>query len=59
MGPMFGWPELPEVDQTFRSRHAEAEERTNQRIAPAYAVLDEAEREELVSLCEAALASVH
>jgi hypothetical protein len=59
MAPMFGWSDLPEVDDPLRTRHAEAEEHTNRRIAQAYAALDDAERDELVSLCEAALASVH
>lgn len=58
MAPMFGWSELPEVDDATRARHDEAEGETNRRIAPAYAALDESERDELVSLCEAALASV-
>ena len=58
MAPMFGWSDVPEADDDLRGRHAEAEAETNRRIAPAYAALDESERDELVALCEAALASV-
>lgn len=58
MAPAFGWSEVPEVDDDLRARHAEADAQTDRRIAPAYAALDEAERDELVALCEAALASV-
>lgn len=59
MAPMFGWSDLPEVDDDLRARHDQAEAETNRRIASAYAALDEGERDELVALCEAALASVH
>lgn len=59
MAPMFGWSELPEVDDDVMARHEEAEAETNRRIATAYAALDESERAELVGLCEGALASVH
>src|SRR5690606_24197202 len=37
MAPMFGWSELPEVDDATRARHDEAEAETNHRIASAYA----------------------
>jgi hypothetical protein len=58
MAPMFGWSELPEVGDEHRSKHDQAERATNQRMAAAFAGLDEAERDELVQLCDAALASV-
>lgn len=60
MAPLFGWTDdLPEVGDQQRARHDQAEAETNRRIAPAYATLDDAEREELAALCEAALGAVH
>lgn len=60
MAPLFGWSdELPDVGEQHRAQHEQAEAETNRRIAPAYAALDEAERDELVALCEAALGAVH
>jgi hypothetical protein len=43
---MFGWTEddIPEVGDEHRARHAAAEDLTDQLVAPAYEVLDEAGR---------------
>ncbi len=60
MAPIFGWTgELPEVGEGQGERHAAAEVETNRRMAPAFAGLDDEERDELVVLAGAALASVH
>lgn len=58
MAPMFGWADLPEVGDEHRAKHEAAEAETNRRMAPAFAALDESEREELVRLADAALAAV-
>lgn len=59
MAPIFGWTgELPEVGDDQRGKHAEAEAETNRRMAPAFAGLDDAERDELVALADAAVAAV-
>ncbi len=59
MAPIFGWTgELPEVGDEQRAKHAQAEAETNRRMAPAFADLDEAERDELVALADAAAASI-
>ena len=58
MAGLFGWSELPDVNDELRKRWEEAEAETNRGLAPAYAALDEGERSELVSLCAAALGAV-
>ena len=58
MAGLFGWNELPDVNDELRTRWEEAEAETNQALAPAYATLSEAERSELVELCAAALGAV-
>ena len=58
MAGLFGWNELPDVTDDLRSRWEAAEAETNRSLAPAYAVLDEGERSELVKLCGAALGAV-
>ncbi len=50
----FGWPEPYPDPASTADRRAEAEKTTNAMIAPAYAVLDAAERAEFVDLCQAA-----
>lgn len=59
MAGLFGWSDLPEVGDDHRAQHEAAEAETNRRVAAAYAALSDAERNELVSLAAAALASVH
>lgn len=56
MAPIYGWGELPEVTDELRARWEEAEARTNRAMAPAYAALGDAERDELAALCSAAVA---
>jgi len=51
---LFGWPEPYPDPASTAGRRAEAEKTTNAMIAPAYAVLDAAERAEFVDLCGAA-----
>jgi hypothetical protein len=47
----FGWRgDLPVPDDDMRARRARAEEATNAQVAPAYAVLDETERAELLRM---------
>lgn len=58
MAPIFGWNDI-EVDPELPAGWDEAEALTNRATERDYAVLDADEAEELVSLCEAALASVH
>jgi hypothetical protein len=58
MMAIFGWTDTPEVSDELRARWDAAEADTNARLAPAYAALDESERDELASLCTAALAAV-
>ena len=58
MAGIFGWSELPDVNDELRSRWEAAEAETNRALAPAYATLSEAERAELVELCAAALGAV-
>jgi hypothetical protein len=49
--PFYGWAgPVPEVDDDVRSRHARAEELTDEMAAPAYAVLGDAEAAELLEL---------
>lgn len=50
MAPVFGWAELPEVDDAQRARWEEAEANTDRAIAHAYEALTDAERAELVDL---------
>lgn len=59
MLPIFGWAEpAPEADDpASHTAWAEAEAATDRALAPAYAALDEAERDELVALLDAARAS--
>lgn len=58
MASLFGWEgELPERDP-LRDRWKSAEELTNVLMAPAFEVLDDAERTEFVDLGAAALAAV-
>jgi hypothetical protein len=53
----FGWPEpYPEVTDELRTRRAQAEELTDELTAPAFAVLTEAESDELISLLDKACA---
>lgn len=49
MAPLFGWSELPEVDNV-RATWDGAEEATNRAMAHSFEALDEAERDELVAL---------
>jgi hypothetical protein len=58
MAGIFGWSELPDVNDELRSRWEAAEAETNRALAPAYATLSEDERTELVELCAAALGAV-
>jgi hypothetical protein len=59
MAPLFGWAgELPEVGDEQRAKHEQAEAETNRWMAPAFEGLDEAERDELVTLADAAVASI-
>jgi hypothetical protein len=58
MAGLFGWSELPEVADEHRAKHDQAEQETNRRMATAFAGLDDAQREELVQLCDAAVAAV-
>jgi hypothetical protein len=47
----FGWPDpLPEVSDDLRARLARAEAVTDEQVAPAYAVLDTAGRDDLLRL---------
>lgn len=47
----FGWPRpFPEVTDETRRRHDEAEQLTDELMAPAFASLDKAEADELVAL---------
>jgi hypothetical protein len=56
---IFGWTDgVPEATDEMKAAWQAAEDATNAGLAQAYAALDEAEREELVSLCTAALAAV-
>jgi hypothetical protein len=56
---IFGWTgDIPEVTDELRARWDAAEAATNAGLADAYGTLDDAERDELVSLCGAALAAV-
>jgi hypothetical protein len=49
--PFYGWSgPVPAVDDDLRSRHARAEELTDEMAAPAYAVLDDAEAADLLDL---------
>ena len=58
MAGIFGWTELPDVNDELRTRWDDAEAETDQAMAPAYATLSEDERTELVELCAAALGAV-
>jgi hypothetical protein len=55
---IFGWTEGPTVTDEMKARWEAAEAATDAALAPAYATLDDSERAELASLCEAALAAV-
>ncbi len=56
---IFGWTgDVPEVTDDMKAKWDQAEAATNAGLAPAYATLDEGERAELASLCEAALSAV-
>lgn len=53
----FGWTEpFPELDAALEERRADAEVLTDEMVAGAFAVLDEAESEEFAVLVQAALA---
>jgi hypothetical protein len=55
----YGWkPPFPEPTDTARTLRVRVEELTDDLVAPAYEVLDEAERAELVRLLDAAAAHV-
>ena len=58
MAGLFGWNELPDVNDDLRTSWETAEAETDRALAPAYATLSEAERTELVALCAAALGAV-
>ncbi len=54
----FGWPDpLPEATDDLRARLARAEAATDEQVAPAYAVLDTAGREDLLRLLPALAAA--
>jgi hypothetical protein len=54
MAPVFGWTDpVPEVDDALRARWEAAAAATDRALAPAYASLTAAERDELASLCAA------
>lgn len=53
---MFGWSEPYPDPEPHRAAHAEAEATTNRLVAPAFAVLDDGERDRLVELLDAAYA---
>ena len=54
----FGWSEpLPEVTGELRARLAQAEEATDAQVGPAYAVLDDRQRDDLLRLLGAAAAA--
>ncbi len=54
----FGWSDpLPEVTGELRARLARAEEVTDAQVGPAYAVLDDRERDDLLRLLGAAAAA--
>lgn len=56
---IFGWgDQAPEVSADTNARWEAAEAMTNRLLAPAYAALDDAERDELAKLCAAALGAV-
>lgn len=50
-GRMFGWSDddTPQVDDSHRALHAEAEALTDRIVCPAFAVLDQQQREQFVS----------
>lgn len=50
MAPMFGWADGDLATPTTKAAHAKAEQITDELVAPAYEVLDEAERARLVVL---------
>lgn len=55
---LFGWSEpLPDPDHQ-RAAYAEADANTNRMVAPAFAVLDDAERDRLAAILDAVLAAV-
>lgn len=58
MAPLFGWSELPETNDETVAKQARAEELTNEAMAPVFAGLSDEERDELVALCQAAVAAV-
>jgi hypothetical protein len=50
---LFGWPEpYPELDESARAAHREAHDLTDRLMAPAFDVLDDGERDRLVSLVD-------
>ena len=54
----FGWPEpYPEVRDEIRARRAQAEKLTDELTTPAFAVLSEAESDELITLLDKACAT--
>ncbi len=57
---LFGWPEgdVPEVDDTHRSARQAAESMTDRMLAPAFAVLDDAEAAALLAGVEAIAAAL-
>ena len=53
---LFGWSEPYPDPEPHRAAHAEAEVTTNRLVAPAFAALDDGERERLAELLDAAYA---
>ncbi|QGG95008.1 SCO6745 family protein [Actinomarinicola tropica] len=53
MAPIYGWSELPPVDDALHERWAQAEANTDRAIAHAFEPLTEVERAELVELAGA------
>jgi hypothetical protein len=47
---MFGWADGEPATEATKAAHAKAEQITDELVAPAYEVLDEAERARLVVL---------
>ncbi|MCX7621111.1 MAG: hypothetical protein N2037_09755 [Acidimicrobiales bacterium] len=58
MAPLFGWTDATCDTEALAARRDEADALTDQMMARAFEPLTHAEREEFVSLCQAALAAV-
>ncbi len=56
--PLFGWSAPYPDPEPHRAAHAEAEATTNRLVAPAFAVLDDAERDRLAAILDDVLAAV-